>query len=61
MLSQLCNKQKVPHSYLVFDYINVSNQYILPGYKILSWPGACVVISCYIICRTALHELKDCR
>jgi hypothetical protein len=36
MLIQLSHKQKVPHSILVFDYINASNQYVLPGYKILS-------------------------
>jgi len=34
-LIQLSDKQKVPHSNVVSDYINVSNQYILPGYNIL--------------------------
>jgi len=35
MLIQLPDKQKVPHSNVVSDYINVSNQYVLPGYNIL--------------------------
>jgi len=36
MLILLSDKQKVPHSNVVSDYINVSNQYVLPGYNILS-------------------------